>query len=365
VTTNVAIASPSATAPATPAASGADLAWTLVDLPDSSDVDSIVDVVALPNAVVATAAGGAAGEHGIAWSSADDGATWASEPLPGTTHAIGHSVAWGDRVLTLGEGDGDCAHPAVTGIWIRDAVGRWAAAPFDPLLCAGGIAQAATAGGNAVILGTGAGDVAFAWSSDDGLKWTDRSAPFEGRLPQGVASDASGFVAFGVGPSGPPWSARSSDGTSWEKPVPLPGLAEGSIIGNPVVLDGQIAVFVGDPSGAIGVLRPDGSGGWKSEQTSGLTRDTLARIVGVGDGLVALGGDQSGTKAWTSADGITWRPLELPAEVTASGPDAALNGAAVLNGRAYLVGQMARTDGGTSGGAVGALWSGPASLLTP
>ena len=51
--------------------------------------------------------------------------------------------------------------------------------------------------------------------------------------------------------------------------------------------------------------------------------------------------------------------------MTASGPDAALNGAAVLNGRAYLVGQMARTDGGTSGGAVGALWSGPASLLTP
>ena len=152
---------------------------------------------------------------------------------------------------------------------------------------------------------------------------------------------------------------------SWEKPVPLPGLAEGSIIGNPVVLDGEIAVFVGDPSGAIGVLRPDGSGGWKSEQTSGLTRDTLARIVAVGDGLVALGGDQSGAKAWTSADGVTWRPLELPAEVTASGPDAALNGAAVLNGRAYLVGQMARTDGGTSGGAIGALWSGPASLLTP
>ncbi len=188
---------------------------------------------------------------------------------------------------------------------------RGRAAPFDPILCAGGIAQAATAGDNAVILGTGAGDVAFAWSSDDGLKWTDRSAPFEGRLPQGVASDASGFVAFGVGPSGPPWSARSADGTSWEKPVPLPGLAEGSIIGNPVVLDGEIAVFVGDPSGAIGVLRPDGSGGWKSEQTSGLTRETLARIVAVGDGLVALGGDQSGAKAWTSADGVTWRPLEL------------------------------------------------------
>ena len=362
--TAVAAASPSASASATPVTSpSADLTWKLVDLPDSDGVGAITDVVALPSAVVATAAGGVAGDHGIAWSSADDGATWTSEALPGTTHAMGHSVAWGDRVLTLGEGDGDCAHPAVTGIWVRDAAGTWAAAPFDPLLCAGGIAQAATAGDKAVILGTGAGDVAFAWSSADGLKWTDRSAPFEGRLPQGVAADDSGFIAFGVGPSGPPWSARSADGTTWEKPVPLPGLAEGSIIGNPVVLDGEIAVFVGDPSGAIGVLRPDGNGGWKSEQTSGLTRDTLSRIVSVGDGLVAFGGDQTGAKAWTSADGVTWRPLELPAEATDSGPDAALNGAAIVDGRAYLVGQVAGS--GAAGGAVGALWSGPASLLTP
>jgi hypothetical protein len=341
----------------------ADLTWKLVDLPDTAGVGAITDVVALPSAVVATAAGGAAGDRGIAWSSADDGATWTTESLPGTTHAMGHSVAWGDRILSLGEGDGDCAHPAVTGIWVRDAAGRWAAAPFDPLMCAGGIAQSATAGDNAVIVGTGAGDVAFAWSSADGLTWTDRSAPFEGRLPQGVAADDSGFVAFGVGPSGPPWSARSADGTTWEKPAPLPGLAEGAIIGNPVVLDGQIAVFVGDPSGAIGVLRPDGAGGWKSEQTSGLTRETLARIVSVGDGLVALGGDQSGAKAWTSADGVTWRPLELPAEVTDSGPEAALNGAAIVDGRAYLVGQAAGS--GAAGGAVGALWTGPASLLTP
>src|SRR6185436_15300902 len=242
----------------------------------------IADVVATPSTVVAVGAGGAAGDRGIAWTSSDGGATWASEPLPGTATTVGRSVTWGDRVLTLGDGDGDCAHPSVTAIWVRDAAGRWQAAPFDPILCAGGIAQAATSGEHAVILGTGAGDVAFAWSSDDGLTWTDRSKPFEGRLPQGVATDASGFVAFGVGPSGPPSSARSADGTSWEKPLPLPGLAEGSIIGTPVVLDGEIAVFVGDPSGAIGVLRPDGSGGWKSEQTSGLTRETLARIVGRG-----------------------------------------------------------------------------------
>ena len=363
-TTPVATGLSSGGAPvATPAPSEA-AGWQLVDLPDAAGVGAIADVVALPGTVVAVATSGAAGGDGIAWSSGDGGATWASEPLPGTTSGIGRSIGWGDRVLTLGEGDGDCAHPSVTKIWIRDAAGIWKAAPFDPLLCAGGIAQAATAGDHAVILGTGAGDVGFAWSSDDGLKWTDRSSTFNGRLPQGVAADGSGFVAFGVGPfPGPAWSARSADGSTWQEPVPLPGLAEGSIIGNPVVFGGEIAVFVGDPSGAIGVLKPDGNGGWKSDLTTGLTRETLSRIMAVGDGLVALGGGEAGPLAWISADGVAWRPLTLPAEATEGGVDAALNGAAIVDGRAYLVGQVPGSAG--AAGAVGALWSGPAQLLQP
>ncbi len=361
--TPVVVASPSETSASTPVPSVADLAWHLVDLPDASGVGSIADVVALSGAAVAVAAGGPAGEHGIAWSTNDGGASWASEPLPGNSSGIGRSIAWGDRVLALGEGDGACAHPAVTKIWVRDAAGGWRAAPFDPLMCAGGIAQAAASGDRAVVLGTGAGDVAFAWSSDDGLKWTDHSSVFTGRLPQGVAPDGSGFVAFGVGP-GPAWSARSADGSTWEEPVPLPGLADGSIIGNPVVLGGEIAVFVGDPSGAIGVLKPDGNGGWTSELTNGLTRETLTRIVAVGDGLVALGGGLAGPLAWVSADGVSWRPLDLPAEAIKSGADAALNGAAIVDGRAYLVGQILG-EGGAGGGAVGALWSGPAALLQP
>ncbi len=364
VTTPVAVASPSDVPQATPAPTAPEVAWKLVDLPDSAGVGAIADVVALPDTVVAVAAGGAAGRNGVAWSSSDDGATWASEPLPGKARTIGRSIAWGDRVLTLGEGDGDCAHPSVLGTWIRDAAGGWTAAPFDPILCAGGIAQAATAGEHAVILGTGAGDVGFAWSSADGLKWTDRSEPFEGRLPQGVAADGPGFVAFGVGPfPGPAWSARSADGSSWDEPVPLPGLAEAAIIGNPVVLGSEVVVFVGDPSGAIGMLRPDGSGGWRSELTNGLTRETLGRIAAVGDGLIALGGGETGPMAWISADGISWRPLDLPAEATESGVDAALNGAAIVDGRAYLVGQIAGETG--VGGAVGALWCGPAALLAP
>jgi hypothetical protein len=99
--------------------------------------------------------------------------------------------------------------------------------------------------------------------------------------------------------------------------------------------------------------------------TTGLTRETLSRIVAVGDGLVALGGGDAGPLAWVSADGVAWRPLDLPAEATEGGTNAALNGAAIVDGRAYLVGQRARGDGGTSGGATGSLWSGPAELLQP
>jgi hypothetical protein len=94
-----------------------------------------------------------------------------------------------------------------------------------------------------------------------------------------------------------------------------------------------------------------------------LTRDSLSRIVAVGDSLVALGGDQTGAKAWVSADGISWRALTLPTEVTEGGTDAALNGAAIVDGRAYLVGQV--PGDGANGGAIGAVWSGPAALLEP
>jgi hypothetical protein len=212
-----------------------------------------------------------------------------------------------------------------------------------------------------VILGTGAGDVAFAWSSGDGLKWTDRSAPFEGRLPQGVASDASGFVAFGVGPSGPPWSARSSDGTSWEKPVPLPGWRRVRSSATRSCSMAEIAVFVGDPSGAIGVLRarrerrlevgaderPDARHARPDRRRSATVSSRLAvtsRAPRRGPRRMASRGDRSscprGDRQWPRRSSERSRGPQRPGVSRRSdGP----------------------TDGGTSGGAVGALWSGPAS----
>jgi hypothetical protein len=65
---------------------------------------------------------------------------------------------------------------------------------------------------------------------------------------------------------------------------------------------------------------------------------------------------------WASADGASWHPLALPAEATASGSSATLTGVAVADGHAYLVGQVKAPTGA---GAIGALWTGPASLLAP
>jgi len=80
-------------------------------------------------------------------------------------------------------------------------------------------------------------------------------------------------------------------------------------------------------------------------------------LVVVEGGLVALGGGESGPRLLASADGTSWRDLQPPA-----GSDATttLTGALVTNGRAFLTGQ---TEVG--GRAIGAIWTGPATLLAP
>ena len=356
-------AAASATAAISAPPSTAEETWRLVQLPDAGDVGSIGDIATLPGVVIVAAAAGAAGERGIAWTSLDQGSTWVSEPIPKAARSLGRLVPWGDRVLLIGEADGGCAHPSVVQVQVRAPAGGWTAAPFDPIFCAGGLPQGAAAGTHAVIVGAGAGDVPYAWSSDDGLRWTDQSRPFVDRLPQGVAVEGSGFVAFGTAPlPASAWVARSEDGKAWEAPQPLPGLAGATVVGNPVVLDGDLAILAGAPNGDVGLLQPDGSGGWSSQLTQGLTRATLSRVIAVDGGLVAIGGDDKGPAAWVSSDGVEWRALALPPEAVASGAGATLTGVAEADGRAYLVGQIVAAGGDR---AIGALWTGPATLLRP
>jgi hypothetical protein len=353
-------ASAAASAP-TPSAPVVE-AWRLVELPGAGGATGISDVVARPRGVTAASVAGPAGKPGTAWTSLDRGVTWTAEPIPGSARSLDRLVPWGARLLAVGEGDGDCAHPSVVDVWVRSAAGTWRAAPFDPLLCAGGTARAAASGPRAVIVGTGSGDVAYAWSSDDGLRWADHSGMFVDRLPQGVAADGSGFVAVGSGVGGASaWVTRSPDGETWRAPQALPGPAGMTVIGGPVEVDGEPAIFVADPAGAVGILRPNGTGGWRSKPCDGLTSTSVTRILATAGGLLALGADGRRPAVWASADGGSWRALDLPPEVVASGATATLTGAAVADGRAYLVGQLAAPGGAETA----ALWTGPASLLAP
>ena len=142
----------------------------------------------------------------------------------------------------------------------------------------------------------------------------------------------------------------------------MAGVSGSTIVGGPVTVDGALAVFVGGTGAQVGIATPNGSGGWTSRLCTGIDATTVSRIVAAGDGLVALGGDANGPAAWTSRDGVTWSALELPPEATASGANAILTGATIADGRAYLSGQ-AQASSGDRG--VGALWTGPATLLEP
>jgi hypothetical protein len=354
-----ALASPTPGPTATPAAA----AWRLVELPDAKGAAQIADVIARTGFVAAAAASGTTGNHGTAWTSLDDGVTWTAEPMPGTAGSLDRLVLWGDRVVAIGEGDGDCPHPSMVEIWVRSLGGRWTGAPADPMFCAGGTASVATSGSVAAIVGAGTGDVAYEWSSTDGLHWKDGSADLGGLLPAGIAADGSGLLAVGSG-SAPAaaWFAESKDGRTWDGPHPIAGSVGTSIMGDPVEFDGKPAIFGRDPAGAVGILRPDGQGGWRSQPCDGLNADTVSRFVAVGGSLIALGGDRDGPAMWASADGASWRPLALPAEAKASGSSATLTGVAVADGHAYLVGQVKAPTGAR---AIGAMWTGPASLLAP
>ena len=186
----IAVASPSDTPPAhrriRPAPSAAEIAWELVSCPTRGSVGSIADVVALPGAVVAVGlqrSGRRAGHRlGIERSAARPGS---SEPLPGRARAIGRLIALGRACADARRRRWRLRPPVGHVDLVRDAGGAGRPRHSIRSCAPAGSPNGAAAGDHAVILGTGAGDVAFAWSSDDGLTWTDRSRAVRGPAAAG------------------------------------------------------------------------------------------------------------------------------------------------------------------------------------
>ncbi|HLO34504.1 MAG TPA: hypothetical protein VK194_00415, partial [Candidatus Deferrimicrobium sp.] len=279
------------------------------------------------------------------------------EPIPSDGgRAPTRVVPWGDRVLAVGVGDAPCAHPQGDGMWVRAAGGTWTEAPFDQLFCTGGTFDVAATAARAVIAGTSTGETAYVWASDDGLRWTDRSQPFEGFAPQAVTAVGDGFVAFGRGSTGV-WVSVSSDGSSWGSPQVTVPLNDTSVVAA-VTLDGRPLAIVRTTQGQVGLLEL-ADGAWTSRAATGLDANGLVRVVATGDGLVALGDRTGGAGAWVSVDGVAWRAIELPDRLHATGANVA--GAAIDGERAAIVGNVPLPDG-TS---MGSIWTGPSSLLAP
>jgi len=346
---------PSIAPPASVAPSPALTGWHLVALSDQAGIATVSDLGAAPNRILLAV--GVAGPLGAAraWSSGDDGTTWNAEIVPADRRSPTRVVIWGERFLVGGAGEFNCPHPFGLQTWVRavdDAA--WTPAPADQIFCIGGSFDLAVQGDTAVMAGAGSGDVPFIWSSRDGLHWANRAETLiAGKVPEAVVAGGSGFAVFGLSASGP-WEAVSPDGATWHSER-LPGNASVSIVAA-FLRDSQPAVIT-ESGSSVSVIARDSGGTWQTQSANGLDAPLLARVVAVRGGLVALGGGPAGPRIWASADGTSWRAVELPSDVA---PQTSLTAALVANDRAVLSGRA--TIGGKE---VGAIWIGPASLLAP
>jgi hypothetical protein len=289
--------------------------------------------------------------------SSKDGASWTSEVVPGRQFGPTALIPWGDRVLGVASGGLPCAHPFGVDTWIRAADASWTEAPFDELFCSGASLDAVIVDDAPIIVGTGPGDNPVAWSSTDGLRWTDHSQAFTGLLPHAVATDGQTAVAFGESGSGL-WTSTTVDGRSWSATSPIPGTSKGIAIHAAFWIDGLPTVIASEGR-TVGTIRSDGSGGWTTQPADTLDADQLGTVRSDGTGLLAVGGVDTAAMAWVSADGVRWRRLVLPDVLSAL--NASVQAVAIRDERAILLGSILNA----AGNPVSAIWIGPAELVAP
>ncbi|MGH7732721.1 MAG: hypothetical protein ACREOE_03215, partial [Gemmatimonadales bacterium] len=172
-------------------------------------------------------------------------------------------------------------------------------------------------------------DLAYVWTSTDGLVWTrvpDQSS-LKGGGMAAVTRAASGFVAAGVS-AGHAAVWASADGTTWtrlpdsaalhEAPTPngpLPATATGvATIGGLIAVVGAAYAQDGcDPGGKV-ALCPGGRAWWSADgkvwSKGSMELPINGQIAGVAatpTGLVAVGsGDACTGGIWATTDGKTW-----------------------------------------------------------
>jgi hypothetical protein len=328
---------------------------------DPTKSEQFRSVVAVDGGFVVTGSEGFAGERARALHS-DDGTSWTREPFPARIGMDpGGLFQWGRRVLAVGAGEtGQCAHPYAFDTWVRDVDGSWQEAPFDPLFCMGGNPSAVIFGGRPWLVGAGSGDIPILVDSRDGLTWTDHGDRVGDAFLETPGVDASGLWLFGRGFDGTPVVMRSVDGRTWAtSPLRTSGGQDADAIAA-VSLGDRLIVIASSGDRAVR-LTPAGDG-WDEAEVAGLPHEEIASVQSVGDVLVAIGSQDDATRdLWISRDGLSWRPLQIPREATAG---STLYGMAATRTSVVLVGQVEAPDG-AGAGAVGAIWTAPASILIP
>jgi hypothetical protein len=207
------------------------------------------------------------------------------------------------------------------------------------------------------LIGSGVADVPFALGSDDGLAWTDHGDRLGDVFVQTALSAAGDLWVVARDLAGSPLILRSRDGLAFaRKPLVAGAAGRVEVIASVVIRD-RITLLVTD-GGATGLLTADGRGAWTEATTTGLPVRDLRSVQVVDGFLVALGAtDSRPQEAWSSADGVAWRPIALPG---ATEPGGLVSGIAAADGTAVLVGQVEAPDGSV---VVGAIWTGPEALL--
>lgn len=318
-----------------------DPGWLRIDLGIPPSV-SLNGAYAGPQGlVILGGAFGEAGSGGFTWTS-PDGATWTLSPTPGQLEpSLG--TALGDLEVIVGGGEiSTCAHPFGETTWARRSGGRWLAAPFQDVFCAGGQPILTAGDGRFVIAGSGTGDQPFAWWSVDGLAWHDVPPPVDPfPLVRGVTFDGGEFWMIARGETDL-LARTSSDGVTW---TPWSGLAgtEGAdavtllpMKGTPLVLTtgaGASILKLGLAGGApvvVDVLPVGQAVDWAMGYATPSGRLYLVLTTGA-------------TRTLTSVDGANWDSVSLPPI-----PGFTVTGIADDGTHLLILGSVSAADGSNS-----------------
>lgn len=221
--------------------------------------------------------------------STDGGVTWSASTLPG---AFGDRMASSSSLYAGFDGTIGTYYTSTTG-----ETGSWTArATPMPAAFTGG-ACFLQHGSNILLAKNGAS----VYSADGGLSWTTGAAP--PFIPTGPKS-AAGNGRFALG--GNNEIAHSTNGASWSTAVPSANInVQGMCYGDKFVAVGS------NGSGQPVASRSTDGITWTTVTVEAATY-TLNDVAWNGSTYMAVGGNGTAERAYTSPDGITWTLLATP-----------------------------------------------------